>query len=264
MKAPGTIPAVTFNLTQPANPPQAKGVPVTDICQNAQDARIKGEVLTLRLAANVLELLDESKERQHNFATATTLEKFLKDSSLDEDARMTPKQQTLFALDIASSILQLRQTFWYSLPLTKTAIKFLIRNAGAPEMAISGPFVEQIVEGGQGKSLDNSSGPDPKAALLELAILLLEIWHHKPLEMWAAKEGVEKLETLEARRIAAIRWLELTSERLPPYHLTAIEQCLAICSGRLRFWHESEFQKQYCENIIKPLRESCRAWHTPI
>ncbi|KAI1373035.1 hypothetical protein F4677DRAFT_235567 [Hypoxylon crocopeplum] len=232
---------------------------VIDICQYACEARLSGRVLRLELTKDDLSLLEEGSEPRRNFSSSTTLEDFLRNGVRDEDARMTPKQQTLLALDVAASILQLRQTCWFNLPFNSKGIKFLVHDGGNMKRAILGPFVEQMM-GGPSRVPDAAGGPDPKTALLELAILLLEIWHHKPLEMWMAKTGMESAESKEARRIAAIRWLEMTSERLPPHHLTAIEQCLAICSGRLQFWNDGDFLKQYCENIIKPLQESCRAW----
>ncbi|KAI1773628.1 hypothetical protein F4818DRAFT_452687 [Hypoxylon cercidicola] len=235
-----------------------KSTKLTDICRHASHARLSGHVIKLQLTKGDLSILEEPHEAQRHFSTSTTLERFLWDGIKDEDARMTPKQQTLLALDIAASILQLRQTCWFNLPFNSKGIRFLIQDGGKTKTAIHGPFVEQTIEDPSGWS-DTSEGPDPKTALLQLAILLLEIWHHRPLEMWTAKTGMAGVESKEAR-IAAIQWLEMTSERLPPHHLTAIEQCLAICSGRLRFWDDREFLKQYCENIIKPLQESCKAW----
>ncbi|KAK0726855.1 hypothetical protein B0T26DRAFT_747245 [Lasiosphaeria miniovina] len=93
----------------------------------------------------------------------------------DEDVRMTPKQQALLALDVASSVLQLQQTLWCSIPWNSTAIKFFLqkeRDCSSPDL-------------------------DVKETLLELAILLLEIWHHVPLEAWAQRKGLEVGSSLE-------------------------------------------------------------------
>jgi hypothetical protein len=186
-----------------------------------------------------------------------SLEEILQGCASDEDAQMTPKQRTLLALDVAAAILQLRETHWHRLPWDKSSIKLPIHPDGRAKIT---PFVEQSIDPRNAHVLGVPAAPEPKAALLELAILLLEIWHQRPIDTWAVKSGIEGLETSEMRRIAAIRWLELTSQRLPLLHLTAVEQCLAISSGRLRFWHDGEFLMHYCENIIRPLQESCKAW----
>lgn len=200
--------------------------------------------------------MDGEPESQRDLISSKTLDDLLQDGTGSEDEKMTPKQQTLLALDVASSIVQLRQTCWFRHPFSSKVVKFLIQKEGQGTTAISTPFVEQVADPDQ----QDFPGPDPKAALLELAILLLEIWHHKTLESWCTKSGIAKVDSPETRQRAAIRWLEMTSERLPLHHLTAIEQCLALCAGRLRFWDDPEFLKLYCENIIKPLQESCKAW----
>lgn len=253
-----SIPTISINLQEGHRPRSRNWEPIDDICHCAMTAFEKEHLLRLHLMADALSLANETREARREVANATTLEQFLRRGCLDEDERMTPKQQTILALDIAASLLQLRQTHWSLFPWTNKRIRFLLSKKGE----FWGPFVEELIDKQTGTSpLDPApQGPDPKEALLELAILLLEIWHHKPLEMWAAKLGMEFVDTPEARRIAAIRWLELTSDRLPPHHLAAIEQCLAFCSGRLRVWDDGEFQKQYCENVVKPLRESCKTW----
>ncbi|KAF4467135.1 hypothetical protein FALBO_5994 [Fusarium albosuccineum] len=241
------IPKVTFKVAS------GTMTAVTDICRTAREARVRRCILQLELSLQSLSLVEAPREPCQKFTTASNLENLLQ-GPRDEDTCMTPKQRTILALDLAAAIPQLRETTWLSLPWNKRSIKFLVPHAN---QATVGPFVEQTLEA---QAPPSDTGPDPKAVLLELAILLLEIWHQRTLESWAVTAAMESLESPEARRIAAIRWLERTSERLPVHHLTAVEQCLAICSGRLRVWHDGEFLRHYCENIIKPLQESCKAW----
>lgn len=226
------------------------------MCNFATEARLNGSILRLALTNNSFYSLDGPPSTRQNLVCSKSLGDFLRDGAYDEDGRLTPKEQTLLALDIASSVIQLRQTCWLESPFSSKVVKLLVRREGQATAIASTPFVEQIADPDRVGSL----GPDPKTTLLELAILLLEIWHHKPLEVWSAKAGTGTVDYPEARQRAAIQWLEMTSQRLPAHHLTAIEQCLAICSGRLRFWDDFEFLKHYCENVIMPLQESCKAW----
>ncbi|KAH7324477.1 hypothetical protein B0I35DRAFT_424275 [Stachybotrys elegans] len=259
----GKGPQVTVTFSDPAGVEGLQDSPrsprkTSQICDLATKARLAGHVLNFVLKEGYLDLAEGSLESQRKLGASMTLERFLQAGAVDEDSRMTPKQQTLLALTIASSIIQLRQTSWFSIPFTSKMLKLLgeTREQGNHAFMPSIPFVEQVTDPGS----EGLPGPDPKPALLELAILLLEIWNHKPLEMWCAKCGFQEMETPESRTTAAIRWLEMTSERLPPHYLTAIEQCLAMYCGRLRLWSDSDFLKVYCENILKPLQESCRAW----
>ncbi|KAI1654574.1 hypothetical protein F4813DRAFT_398914 [Daldinia decipiens] len=135
-------------------------------------------------------------------------------------------------------------------------IKFLLPKVSNAETATVRPFVEQVVKKSQAKRPNTARGPDPKPVLIELAILLLEIWNHKPLEMWM---GRDTLDSEGDRMLAAVKWLQ-TSNNLSEYHCAAIEGCLRICSSRLQDWKRDEFLVEYCENVIKPLRESCKAW----
>ncbi|KAI0156710.1 hypothetical protein GGR52DRAFT_198044 [Hypoxylon sp. FL1284] len=119
---------------------------LTYICRHVCDGRSSGDVIKLRLTKHGLGVLEGPYEARRHFSTSTTLEKLLRDGFEDEDSRMTPKQQTLFALDIATSILQLRQTYWFNLPFTSNGIRFLVQNGRAAKTTIHGPFVEQLIE----------------------------------------------------------------------------------------------------------------------
>lgn len=229
------------------------------LCDSALKAWNKRDLLELELAAGTLAFATKgttTRRVSQHISTKVALDTFLASGLQCDDARLTPKQQTIFALDIASSILQFQQTSWFTTHWDSKTIKFLMSDG-----TIVGAFIEQDlgVPPQNSTTAVLSSGPDPHTALLELAILLLEIWHHKPFEAWASK-AQEEVQTQDQRRIAAIRWLQATSERLPLDYLTAIEQCLAICSGRLRNWGDDKFHRDYCENILKPLLESCKAW----
>lgn len=301
---PHHIPIITFAPAQVGNTPVDRKSPValSDLCQHACSAYKARCMLCLDLIADTLSVASAGlKDSLTTVSASITLSDFLRHGYLDEDVRMTPKQQTILALDVAASVLQLRGTSWARATWNSKCIQCVVTGTTA-EVRACGLFVKETLtrgapphpHGGDGCRPRASGGPDtplggpgppkPKETLRELAILLLEIWHHKPLEMWwasarpAARGGapgeepwppptattnttnIITLDTPEMRTIAAIRWLEATAERLPPHHLAAVEHCLAVCSGRLRAWDDGEFQRQFCENVVRPLQESCRAW----
>ncbi|UKZ76991.1 hypothetical protein TrVFT333_004707 [Trichoderma virens FT-333] len=241
---------------------------VTRICQHVSEAQAAGRILKFKLNKEDLFLVDGPPENRRNFASPITLADILKAGCQDEDAKMFPKEQTLLALNVASSILQLQQTWWLGLPFNSNEIKILGPQEKSFIASGSFPFIEQFI--GEippppyAKAIDSGAciGPDPKTALTELAILLLEIWHHRPLELWCHKLGKENPTSPQGRMMVAIEWLQATSRRLLPYQSLVIEHCLQVCAGSLRFWHEKEFLKMYCENIIKPLQEILGAWDT--
>ncbi|KAI0147706.1 hypothetical protein GGR57DRAFT_242858 [Xylariaceae sp. FL1272] len=235
---------------------------VTDICEAICQARSTSRILQLELINQGLFFNSTGciQEPYRERPPLEFLDLFLRKGYDDYDFRMTPKQQTLLALDVASAVLQLRQTCWLGANFRSASMHILLDECVDGEANSPSVFVEKSVHESTALVDATTSSPDPKATLLELAIILLEIWHHQPLDECIAKLGLDNVDTLENRRIAAIRWLERTSSRLPLYHLAAIEECLAVCSGRLRYWNDKEFVREYCENIIKPLRESCKSW----
>ncbi|OPB39163.1 hypothetical protein A0O28_0048690 [Trichoderma guizhouense] len=238
------------------------------ICQHVSEAQAAGRILKLRLSNADLFVVDGPSENGRNFTAPITLADILKAGYQDDDAKMFPKEQTMLALKVASSILQLQQTWWLGLPFNSNGIKILSLQDKSFTAAGSFPFIEQfmgeIPQPPYVKAIESDAciGPDPKTALTELAILLLEIWHHRSLEAWCQKSGIENPTSPQGRMMVAIEWLQATSRRLLPYQSQVIEHCLQVCAGSLRFWHEREFLKMYCENIIRPLQEILGAWDT--
>ncbi|KAI0505310.1 hypothetical protein F5B22DRAFT_528149 [Xylaria bambusicola] len=236
---------------------------VADLCNALCQAKTSSRVLQLELVNHNLlyDHIEPVLGTHKQNPPSEFLDLFLRKGYQNYDIRMTPKQQTLLALDVASSVLQLRQTCWLDADFRSTSMRFLLYENEGQGTLTPALFIERIVH--VSKVFDETNtpqAPEPKTTLLELAIILLEIWHHQPLYTCINGLGLDAAETLETRRIAAIRWLERTSSRLPLQHLAAIEQCLAVCSGRLRSWSDRDFVREYCENIIRPLQESCKAW----
>ena len=258
--------AIRFNLpTPPASSSCCQKV--NNLCHIAKKAWEKGELLQLELGANALTMANHEPARAKMTASfdtitaaATTLEALLSHDPRQVSEWLTPKRQAFLALEIASSILQFQQTHWLSSPWSSQTIRFAVLHSKKPTVSA---FIEQDLDTRRGVAPlpMASSDLEPQMAILELSILLLEIWHRRSIETWALETGTE-VKTLgtDNRRIAAIRWLQETYEELPLDYLDAIEKCFAICSGRLRCWDDEKFQQHYCENIIIPLLRGCEAW----
>ncbi|RYP69345.1 hypothetical protein DL771_006155 [Monosporascus sp. 5C6A] len=251
------VPTITVTATSDESNPTTARVQIKSICDDARKARNQGQVLTLELKSDVLELLEEEGKPQNSYNTLTTLADFLRDTMQDEDARMGPMMQTLLALNVVSSVLQLRPTLWCSIPWNSTLIKFPTKVADGSHIAACTPYVEQTVDADLLQS--HTCSPDlnteaAKTTMLELAILLLEILHHKSIETWAAKNRGGATRTYQDRMRVATRWLELSTSRLLPSHIKAIEECLVFCARSKLAW-DDQFQRLYCENIIKPLQQ---------
>ncbi|KAK3363951.1 hypothetical protein B0T25DRAFT_443755, partial [Lasiosphaeria hispida] len=233
-----------------------------NLCQLAKETREKGELLRLELRANDLTVaaaMDPARPEMEtlleNITADTTLESLL---SHDRSDWLTPRRRVFLALEIASSILQLQRTHWLSSPWSSQTIRLAITHEKQP---VESAFILQDLGNRAEMGPMSREDREPQVAILELSILLLEIWHRKSIETWALEAKTElKPGDMGSRMIAAIRWQQETSKELFLDYLLAVENCLSICSKRLKCWDDVQFQEEYCENIIMPLLRSCEPW----
>jgi hypothetical protein len=253
------VPSITVTETPNVSYPAAARVLIKNICEDARKARERRRVLSLELTSGAtLEQAEEDGKSPHSYDRAISLADFLRDTAADADARMSPFEQTLLTLNVVSSMLQLRPTMWCSLPWNSTTIKFPVEAVEGARAVLCTPYVEQAIDPAmlgtqEGASADLTTAA-AKTTMLELAILLLEILHHKPIAAWAARHAEGDSRTYQERMGAVTRWLELSESKLLPPHIRAVEQCLMLCARSKLSW-DSGFQQLYCENIIKPLQE---------
>ena len=253
------MPSITVTETPKAIHPTAARVRIKSMCEDARKAREKRRVLSLELTSGAtLEAAEKDEKSPHSYDKSISLADFLKETAADADARMSPVEQTLLALNVVSSVLQLRLTMWCSVPWNSTTIKFPVQAVDGARAALCTPYVEQAIDptmlGAQEGAYPELTTEAAKVTMLELAILLLEILHHKSIAAWAARHEEGNPRTYRERMGAATRWLELSTSKLLPSHVKAVEECLVLCARSKLSW-DDYFQRLYCENIIKPLQE---------
>lgn len=253
------VPSITVTETLNVSYPTAAQVRIKSICEDARKARERRRILSLELTSGAtLEVAEKDNKSPHSYDRSISLADFLKDTAADADARISPIEQTLLALNVVSSMLQLRLTMWCSVPWNSTTIKFPVQAVDGARAAFSTPYVEQAIDptmlGTQEGTSPDLTTEAAKTTMLELAIMLLEILHHKSIAAWAAQYDDGDPRTYRERMGAATRWLELSTSKLLPPHVKAVEECLVLCARSKLSW-DDYFQRLYCENIIKPLRE---------
>lgn len=251
------VPSITVTAYQESSPACIR---IKSICDDAQRARTRGRVLTLRLTSDALELLEEDRPHEP-YNTCTTLAEFLRDTAENYEARMLPFEQTMLALNVVSSVLQLRPTVWCTTHWNSTTIKFPTKLTDGSYTTVCTPYLEQTVEDAvlqYHKCLPDLNTETIQSTMLELAILLLEILHHKSLETWAEKYGKGRMCSDGERMAGARSWLRMSAEerteRLLPDQVKAIQGCLDYSVKSNLAW-DKNFQSCYCENVIKPLQQ---------
>ena len=181
----------------------------------------------------------------------------LKDILQAEGTPLPWKFRMLLALRLASSLLQLLQTRWLDRAWSKDVVFFLAHPGAQAQVYYNRPFV-QCTFGDVRKA---SGSIEPKVALLELGILLLEIWHKRTLEM---RFSLENAPTAYYDRMArALEWLDDVDEPLPDLYDQAVAHCLRVnISGDTRFldWEDTKLWRVICGDIIAPLAKICKQW----
>ncbi|KAK6338382.1 hypothetical protein TWF730_002445 [Orbilia blumenaviensis] len=175
---------------------------------------------------------------------------------------LIPYQQRIpLALRLASNILQLFRTRWLQRAWSKNSIFFPI-SATKHGPDFTKPFVSiPIDDGVQGAQAQDSV--DIRNAILELGILLLEIWHETAFEAQYSNLTATSSGMHEPRRTFAFDWMMNTQNPPPLLYNDAITYCISgINHGESRYWdcEDPRLWKALCQNVITPLSKTCKLW----
>jgi hypothetical protein len=173
----------------------------------------------------------------------------------------------LLALNLASTLLKLKGTPWLTNSWSKKAIEFLKRPATPPTASLVIDYQHPVISQHFPKSSPNPTPAlPPKEAILELGIMLLELWHETNLEAYYATTPLGQPPPLPgywSRLMIASIWLDdPTDQPLPLYH-TAISQFVKCFFGgnfASPSWDDPQFRKALCKDLVEPLFESCKQW----
>ena len=183
-----------------------------------------------------------------------SLEAFLKDRR-----HIDPDDRIKLAVNLASSLLQYNLTPWLKKCWTKNTIYFLKQ-----PRTISGVDVEHPLIFKQFCNQDNSAPyeppeNDPELALMELGILLLEIWTMETFERWLENMGhtidSSQLHDADVRLKYSIKWFKSVKTKLLPNYCEVVGICLRPAAFDLfdTNWENAEFRVTVYKKIVEPL-----------
>lgn len=243
---------------------------VGDICGAIEAARCDQRQVAFVLTRNK-EMGTISTEEKllipYQQADAMTLKALLSENRSPRRGPVLPwKHRMLLALRLASNLLQLLQTQWLESAWSKDVVCFLLRptdNNAAQDclhVDVGRPFVSLTFDGITPGALPQGK-VEPKVALLELGILLLEIWHEMTLE---TRFNLRQTPIGYYERLAlAVEWLDDTNNPLPDLYDKAVSHCVRrIIGGESNFpdWDNTRFCGAVCGDIIEPLSKICKQW----
>ena len=202
--------------------------------------------------------MDSSKASQASSADFLTLEDLLRlVHSPYSNLRLYPRDCTELALILASGMLQLSKTPWLTKVWTKKDVHFskntsmAIEELRSRDIDITKPLIAKGFPQVSQPAMDTAS---PKLAVLELAILLLELWHGQTIE----KRFSNRLDQVQGdyldRKFLAQRWLEEDRDLLG-FQFDVVASCLQQESDPA--WEDEKFLRIFAANVVEPLyRES--------
>ncbi|EPS38838.1 hypothetical protein H072_7429 [Dactylellina haptotyla CBS 200.50] len=181
-------------------------------------------------------------------------------TSPHRDCQIPLDLRMLLALRVASNLLQLYQTRWLQKAWSKDEIFFPMA-AAKKQPDFSRPFVSVPFED-CGQCQHTQDDVELRTAIMELGILLLEIWHGKTFET-QYPHNPTMLRQDQHRRVLAYSWMQDNSYPPPIRYLDAIAYCIfGINHGEARHWEagDPKLWRALCQNIISPLSKNCECW----
>lgn len=167
---------------------------------------------------------------------------------------LSPVDKYGFGLSITSSLLQLNLTPWICKCWTKDDI-FLRRERTADSgYDIAHPLIRGRFEE---STTCQRSDDRPDMALLELGIILVELWTEETLESWVTNAGrpTSDLSNPALRRGLLYEWWSEVKNKAPPNYCQVVQTCFfPFGFGDVNMsWDDVQFKALYYTNIVEPL-----------
>ncbi|KAJ5908063.1 hypothetical protein N7495_000745 [Penicillium taxi] len=252
------------------NPPSSTGHPnlspqqIEDLCQSlyrAYESR-QGLHLYLSRCAKLCYYSDSTNPgiemSINNELTCDTLSLadilYMMQDPKPSTPKWTINQQMALAFKITSSIMQLHSTPWLKAPLTSSSIRFMSHSLGfrnTPQ-----PFIVSIFP----TQTRTTSPWTAKTSLLELGIMLLEIWHMESIDYYASRRNLQINDSYGTRYEIAKNWLNFSDDNMLPFYLELVTRCIECTFATTTAtpeWSDSILRKSVCEHVVKPLWENC-------
>ena len=174
---------VRFQI-QPQSTPQSPGVEVQNLCISVQQASSQGKYLRLVIAqqSRLYTAPETLSSRAVKSSTPNirlvSLEQILSREPDDQVPTLSLMQRTKLMFVLASSFMQLYSTPWMGKQLSKKTIFFLVSETHTQKAEVSRPLLSySFPDATSASSTSAGCGPSVESVLLELGILIMELWH---------------------------------------------------------------------------------------
>lgn len=231
---------------------------ITNLCDTAIRAKQTQKYLGL-LLRNGTSLISSDRSSQYCGSeswSTINLERYLSTN------RMGPAQKVKLALKLAISLLQFKTSQWFQSSVSAQVIYFrkTVHAGKTPCIEVDQPLVLQSF---CDQTPESSSVCKPRQMLLELGILLMEIWNGETLAVFAKRHrNIDNVLPLMRREIAT-EWYDETWEQMTNNYGGVVNTCMAFAldyNRKMQTWDDEDLRKSVCAKVISPLNEDCQAF----
>lgn len=183
-------------------------------------------------------------------------------------ARMPIRSRLILALNLASTLLQLKATPWLATLWSKTTVCCFAPSTLSDYSQIDLTRPSISVKFGSGVQItDRQKFPEARRAILELGIMLLELWHETTFEAHYDALGVTISNDYFDRARWAQEWLETSSDLLLPDYHDLVAHCIKCDFANNAFenrlclnptWENERLTQGFITGVIEPLRKMSR------
>lgn len=171
-----------------------------------------------------------------------------------QQPNLSPVDKFSFGLSIASSLLQLNLTPWICKCWTKEDIVLRRERSADSGYDMAHPLIRGRFEE---STTCQRSDDNPEIALLELGILLMELWTERTIESWVEDAGRANsdLSNLALRRGLLYEWWSELRKKAPPNYCQVVQICFfpGEFGDVSKSWDDVQFKALYYTNIVEPL-----------
>ena len=168
---------------------------------------------------------------------------------------MQLKPRVKLAAMIASTALQLHSTPWCRSLRNETLL--FVRDLSG-KVDLENPFVACIFNDNCA-ALPFSCPAQSESELLDLGILILELWHNETIDVFARDSGLILDDRLDARRSVARQWIFETKDDLVTSVYDAAVRCINCRFDTVDVdLTDHKLNVSIFEGVVKPLWENCK------
>lgn len=173
--------------------------------------------------------------------------------------KLLDRKRIELAIKLACSILQYNETPWFARGWRKEHIYFFEDPMTGAAIDVDHPLISNPFSSTPGSTIPSPPTPtEPHDTLLDLAVLLMELYHRTTFEDWTRQNypfvTPQQLEDTDWKRVYATKWYRAAMPRDADFR-GVVSVCLAPhpLEQFESSWEDENFRCAFYEHVVAPL-----------